>query len=518
MKKWLSCFLLLALLIVFPTQGLAVEYSITKVKMDAYLQENGTVKVVETYTYDFDGDFHGITRELIPKKGTSITDFSADERGKSLRVEKKDGLYKVYRKGSDERITVTLHYTIKNGVEVYRDVAQFYWPFFDDRNESAYENLTITIHPPKATEDVIAFGYDEAYATEKVKADGTVVFNMGNVPSSTNGDIRVAYDSSLFSTASITADKSMKASILKAKQKLIDDKAAQVKAKNWLAMVGGVGIPVFSIVLLLLIGWNWKTARAKRSGIRQEGFDFVTLPNLIMSLPATIYFTNRRSLPPQAMAAALLDLIRQGYANQTSSELFVLTGKKSKRKHEKVLMDWLFNKIGANKQFTFDDLSNYTKDSKNHNRYNSFQTSWRDAVREEVDSLPLYEKKTRYRMMVGFSSLLLLPFIVLFLVYEMYGSFFAVLILFLTVIFYAIAYRPLTWEGARMSLEWREFKDRFNELPQEEWEKWSEDDQMKAYIYGLGMNSKAIIKKNDDLIDAFTPPNNSYTEYAGIYS
>ncbi|PAE44690.1 DUF2207 domain-containing protein [Bacillus sp. 7884-1] len=130
LKKWITSLLLAALLFVFPHQSLAVEFSITNVKMDAYLQNNGDVKVEETHTYVFDGEFNEITREVIPKKGASISQFTATENGKNLRIEKEDDLYKIHRKGEDETITVTLHYTIKNGIEVYQDVAQFYWPFF----------------------------------------------------------------------------------------------------------------------------------------------------------------------------------------------------------------------------------------------------------------------------------------------------------------------------------------------------------------------------------------------------
>ena len=146
--------------------------------MDAFLQENGDVQVEETHTYEFDGEFNGITREVVPKEGAAISKFTATENGQPLRVEKEDDLYKVHRKGADETITVTLQYTIKNGMEIYQDVAQFYWPFFDERNESSYENLTITIHPPKPTDDVIAFGYDEATNKETIQEDGAAVFQF----------------------------------------------------------------------------------------------------------------------------------------------------------------------------------------------------------------------------------------------------------------------------------------------------------------------------------------------------
>ena len=150
-KLVMLCFAIISILFLFPSQSLAVDYSITDVKIDAYLKENGNVDVKETHTYDFIGEFNGITREIIPKNGTSITGFKATENETPLRLEKKNDLYLIHRKGTDETITIQLRYSIKNGVDLYSDIADFYWPFFDERNESTYENLQVTVHPPKET-------------------------------------------------------------------------------------------------------------------------------------------------------------------------------------------------------------------------------------------------------------------------------------------------------------------------------------------------------------------------------
>lgn len=202
--------LILTAMVLLPNVGYAVDFSITEVRIDAFLKEDGRVEVEESHTYSFDGEFNGITREIVPKAGTEITQFEATENGKQLRIEKEEDIYKIHRKGEDETVTVTLSYTIENGVDVYSDVAEFYWPFFDDRNESSYGEMTILVHPPKETGEVIAFGYDVAFDKEEVLADGSVLFQLGEVPSGENGDIRVAYDASLFPSASIAADKPMK--------------------------------------------------------------------------------------------------------------------------------------------------------------------------------------------------------------------------------------------------------------------------------------------------------------------
>ncbi|MGD6969021.1 DUF2207 domain-containing protein [Rossellomorea vietnamensis] len=122
-------------LFLIPAQVSAVDFTIEHTQIDAFLKEDGNVQVTEQHTYQFDGDFNGITRTLIPKENTRIENVEAVENNKPLEVKQEGNLYKIFRGGSDETITIDLSYTIKNGVEVYTDLGQFYWPFFDSSNE-----------------------------------------------------------------------------------------------------------------------------------------------------------------------------------------------------------------------------------------------------------------------------------------------------------------------------------------------------------------------------------------------
>src|SRR5699024_7707716 len=116
----------------FPIQVLAADHSIEHMNIEAQLEENGDVHVTETQTYAFKGKFNGISRTLIPKENSSIVDFEATEDQEPLEVELTDESFRIYRSGKDETITITSTYTIKDGMDIYSDVAQFYWPFFDE--------------------------------------------------------------------------------------------------------------------------------------------------------------------------------------------------------------------------------------------------------------------------------------------------------------------------------------------------------------------------------------------------
>ncbi|MFB6467825.1 DUF2207 domain-containing protein [Cytobacillus sp. Hz8] len=500
---------MIAALFLFPEAGMAVDYSITNMKIDAFLQENGQVKVTEKQTYSFDGEFNGITREIVPKAGASISNFKAIEHGKVLKVKKEKNLYKVYRKGEDDTITVTISYTIKNGVDVYSDVAEFYWPFFDERNESTYENMNITVHPPSETQDVIAFGYDEAFDTEKVLTDGSVLFQLGEVPSEENGDIRVAYDTSLFPKATVTSHQERKSDILGAEQKLKDEAAAWTKKKDIYSTIALFLVPIFSLILILIIIWVIMRSHLKKMDVERKLDPFFYLPKENLSMPATIYFT-KRQLSSEAMAAALLDLVRKGYVVKKDENRFVLGNIPSGiRKHEEIFIHFLFDEIGSNGEFQFADLKTYIQRKANHEKYQKAFSKWKTEVINEVNEQNFYERNGKFRLLLGLISVLLIPFVFIFASYDLYGWLIALIILILGFFAMAIFYVPKNSSGLMVIREWNSMKERMQSLTTKDWEALINDDQMRAYIYGIGINDKKMIRKNEELIRSFAPPPSS---------
>lgn len=509
MKKKISLTLLVALFMFFflPKAGLAVDYSITSVSIDAFLLENGNVNVEEIHTYSFDGDFNGITREIIPKEGTKIKEFKATENGKSLKIEKDEALYKIHRKGANETITIAITYTITNGVNVYADVAEFYWPFFDDRNESTYEKMMITIHPPAATDDVIAFGYDQAFEREVIQQEGPVLFQLGEVPDGENGDIRVAYPASLFPSANVTADKAMKGEILKAQTELYEEAAARAKMQESLHSASLYVVIASLLFLVLFVLISGLRARGKKIDVERKMQQAFFIPKETLSLPAMIYFT-KGHIPTEAISAALLDLVRKGFVTKTE-ESFQLVKVKPANQHEEILMNFLFYEVGSHGEFQFEDLQKYTKNKLNHGKYQTKMQEWQKAVQMEVKTQPLYEKRGKLRWTFAILGILQLAYSFLTLGYELFGWFFAFILLSGVYIVLAITYRPKTWNGLMIKHEWQRMKEHLPKISMKTWENLSGDEQMRSYIYGVGINDKKIIETNQKFIQAFKRPNTS---------
>lgn len=493
----------MTILFFIPTEVFAVDYNITNVEIHAYLQPNGDVTVHEQHTYEFSGEFGGIIRELIPKERTEIVELEAFEDNKPLRIETDKTEHRIHRGGKDETISINLTYKIKNGVDIYVDVAEFYWPFFDKRNEATYGNLTVYVIPPEPTTALITFGYDEAYKTESVLEDGRVQFAMGEVPRKRNGDIRVAYTSELFPTSSLTANKLMYDEIVAAKQHLLDTEIAKAARKEQLSSIGIILVPLFALLLLFVLVKAWLDARNDKAVVMGELKHTTPVPKETLSLPTTICFMNYQLLEPETTVAALLDLVRKGHVKKLENDRFRLVNKSGLLHHEENLVRWLFHEVGSGDEFHLDDIEMYLKNKKNHQTYQQLKADWEKEVRAEIKEAGLYKNKVKYRLTVGFISILLIPFIILFAIYGLNALVVTSIVICLGLLLFAICYYPKTMKGLKLTLELRQFKQEFPKLIESTWQLLSDDDKMRAFIIGIGSNEKELIKKNESLINTF---------------
>lgn len=405
-----------------------------------------------------------------------------------------DGLYRIYREGeNNETVTVELTYQIVHAVEKFEDGAQFYWSFFDENNESEYNNMTVSIIPPASSDNTEALGYEEAYEKERITNEGAVIFNMDEVPDGENASFRVIFEPELFPV--VTAQTGTIRDDLAEDRKLIENEAAifadnQQTAKD-------IGIPVIAIAgVLLLIGilLAWIRAFNRKRKVRNAPYEFF-VPKESMSIPALIHFTHSSFMTPSTMSAAIMELMRKGNIQQLSEDRFKSIHTKTDTQHEKTLTVLLFDQIGDGNEFTLEQVEAYTNDENNHATYNEAVAEWTKEISAEVKENNFYEKHPLLRWSAGILSILFVGLAIYVGIYELFPWMAASIVLAMLALGFAIGYSPITRRGHEVRSNWRQLQTAMEELPANQWDTLTKDEKQRAYAYLLGSDQKTAERK-----------------------
>lgn len=155
---------------VAPRSALAKSYEISRVVMDVTLEPNGTLRVVEDRTFDFDGSFNGVYwdlpqgdyegRELVPQVESVgvvsddgsfepfVQDYSGDPHSYELTSYSSYIEAKLYNPVDDEQVTYRITYSIPDLAFAWKDTGELYWKFVSDGWDETSQNVTCTIHLP----------------------------------------------------------------------------------------------------------------------------------------------------------------------------------------------------------------------------------------------------------------------------------------------------------------------------------------------------------------------------------
>jgi uncharacterized membrane protein len=331
------CFLLgLVLVIGFcgaNNSGAAKDYSIQSVIIDARLNSDGSMNIVERRTYQFNGHFHWATYSLPTDKTGGVVDFSIGEERKPYfrGYRETEGTYQ-YRESSgsidvkwffdaqNEARTFMLSYRILDVIKTYQDAAVLYYQFVGTGWDKPSEQVEVTIHPPEriGTDQVKAWAHGPLWGTISMGDDGSVVADVRSLPAKTFWEVRAIYPSSLFPQVMSLIPQKMIPSIL-AEEKTWAGEANR-RREEWIKKqeAGKTRKKYGSWIVLAISGigflavFNLYNRHGKRHKVPFPDTLYSEFPSDIP--PALLsYLLFRGQLGGQALVGILLDLARRGF-------------------------------------------------------------------------------------------------------------------------------------------------------------------------------------------------------------
>lgn len=201
----------------------ARDYSVDRVDIDATVLSDGSLDVVETRTFNFDGHFNGVYWDISQGNyegrdievgivragildGSEFIPFEEaySENNHTYEVNEYYSYVelKLFNQADDEIVYFQIEYTLSNLVGRHADAAELYWKFVSDGWQVESENVTCTVHlPVPAGESVVpednvrAWGHGPLDASVSFDGDDVVYYCPG-VGSSEFAEARITFPES----------------------------------------------------------------------------------------------------------------------------------------------------------------------------------------------------------------------------------------------------------------------------------------------------------------------------------
>ncbi|TLM80387.1 MAG: DUF2207 domain-containing protein, partial [Actinobacteria bacterium] len=413
----------------------AKEYSMPKSVIEAQIMPDGSMRVIETRTFDFADSFTRVYWDL-PRSGGELGDaVSIEVTGMQVagvpaqRIDAPDaarpaGKYavtddgsmvhaEVYHQTAYEAKDFTITYVVNGAVARWDDTAELYWKFVSDRWENPTGRVEVHIKfPDGVTKQDVSFwmhmSAKQLAGVSSADDDGAITLVMDDLPAMTWLEGRALFPAAALPEAKVTPG-ARKAEVLaeeKAWETQSNAARAAAKAGVWgcwgLGLLISLGGLAFSISLFLKKGREYKP---KFVG---DYFREDPRPDLRPAIVGSLMRFG--SVEDADMGAELMDLANTGViqmmpvtereqglfgTKETQTYQLKLDSAKTGGLHEvdRALVDLLFTQVAGSDTLTVEGLKAYAK--AHAETYVAGVNGWKAVVKAEAEKLGFFEQGGR---------------------------------------------------------------------------------------------------------------------------
>ena len=542
MNKYFSFLSFLLIFFLFPitAHALPSNYDIDSLAIDAYIENNGDIKIEEWLTID--GTFHNYQTEITYKDSrleshekidltkdaiynalgledvsvgfSKIEENTIDTPVKDLKYTmftkvfyEQDAIignylesstqngknYKLFYEAKNEKTILFFTYTLKDVVVLHEDIAEIYFPFINDKIDDKINEATINVYLPAKGDENKLHAWLHGDITGKISiTDNKITAKINKLASNNQIKLRITMDKKLINNIN-TSKLSHQSSLTS----IIDLEEERTRIENKenenLKKINYVVSTICKIHLaIIIISWLCITIdyqkRNKISSVKK------IKPEINESLE-TIEFLLYHKITINTFISSILNLINKKniLVKEEKGELvFTLLNKKGLTDTEELLINILFINAKNNKT-TLNDLNNYASKKETENRFIKITNSWFRQVTKKALRKKYFENNGLPIIWAIFSILIEI-FILLATFYFNASPIFAFanLILSIILLIFSLNIKKRTVESNNEYVKWLGYKNYLEELNFLENENLSVND-----IHALLITSVILENAND---------------------
>lgn len=392
---------IVVLLLLFTvTSVYARSVAVELVNIEAEVNADGSMDVVENYMVDFEGQWNGMFRWIHLRNNMEITNIRVEEDGRPLERNPgtdygppgtffiRDEGNRVFVDWSLDAIntvrTYTFRYQVENAVFIHNDVAELYYQFIGDEWEIPFDHVRVTLTLPEGADmdEIRAWGHGPLSGEVTILSSTQVQWQVAPLASNTMLEGRVVMPLALVPQGTNETGR-------EALPEILDEEEAWARQANRIRLLARIEIVLAPLIVLgSAVLFYLKRRRFKRAYTPQfQGDYYRELP--AEYTPAVLgQLWNKEKDNPEIVMATILDLARRKYLmiqefvpekkgffrrGRDKDYALISQGKplNELKDYEKKLLELLFQDVGMTlettegAQVSLGDLEDYTKSKKN---------------------------------------------------------------------------------------------------------------------------------------------------------
>jgi len=435
-------------------------YYLSGYNINVLVNKDGSANFEERLTYNFDGQFNGVTRdvdfsltkglkdkkvyvmendklkELQLNSGNSLDD--TGDLGTFNFVEEENlAKFKIFEASENQEKTFVIKYKLIDVVTKYTDIAEFNRKLVDTRWETRLDNIKIKITLPSGAtkEELKVFAHGSLLGESSILDSSNIEFTVPSVSPGTFVETLVLFPTSLVPLSNNIVDENALPRIMAneatlaneanvaredAKQEYqhqVEKQAEQELTKTKLKSIGTPLALLFILLWFPVIIYVYKKYD-KEIKPSFDGKYYRELPGdytpAVMSVLMSFGIVNTRDV-----MATLMDLTRKkqliisqnkiskkGLFNTKEIDQYIITLNEKApsiplKKHEEFLISWFIVKIGNGNYVNFDEIKNYVKKKKDALEFKADYDKWAKLVIDEAAKSNFFDETCKKGILLG---------------------------------------------------------------------------------------------------------------------
>ena len=493
-----------------PVVTLAADYDIEHFYIDATLKDNGDMDVSELIILD--GTFNGYERDIIYE--SSYTNYNASnienlsvsanhvnkvsfetfyeyfdtfsqvtyanngDMGKYILSSLTDGIrLRMYYSTDNESTAFLIKYTLKDVGILHSDVVEYYWNFIGNGFEDDIKDLQIRVnYPSKMNKDDFSWWFHGPLTGNSDivivnSAYTSVLASVKKVSAYEAVDFRTIVPKDGFNELLFKKidNEEVKTSIIEHEDEIVAKDLEKIK-KNKTLFYTFEGLSVIYYVILIIV---WIYVYKKYDKERTPKFNLEYNREFIDDYNVEVidYLMNS-NITPNAMSASIMNLIykknikAEKILEEKDGYKFTLLNRDNLNETENYLVDFLFDRVGTNNEFTTSKLKKYAKSTQTCDNFMSSYTKWKNKVLEDGKNQGFYDNLSG-KFVYGF-IMLLVAFMIYFMGVVVFNVEFFLIhtLIFAAIIFivYIGTIKRKSEKGIEDYTKWKAFKKFLNDF------------------------------------------------------